>query len=47
MKSISEIREDFPYLDEKKVGKKIIYLDNAATSQKPKCVIGISICTNC
>ena len=39
MKSILEIREDFPYLDEKKVGKKVIYLDNAATSQKPKCVI--------
>lgn len=39
MKSILEIREDFPYLDEKKVGKRIIYLDNAATSQKPKPVI--------
>ena len=34
-----EIRSDFPYLDENKVGKKVIYLDNAATTQKPKCVI--------
>lgn len=39
MKSVLEIREDFPYLDEKKVGRKIIYFDNAATSQKPKSVI--------
>lgn len=38
-KTIFEIRKDFPYLDEKKVGKKVIYLDNAATSQKPNCVI--------
>lgn len=39
MKTVLEIRKDFPYLDEQKVGKKIIYLDNAATSQKPKSVI--------
>lgn len=39
MKNILEIRQDFPYLDEEKVGKKVIYLDNAATSQKPKCVV--------
>lgn len=38
-KTIFEIRKDFPYLDEEKVGKKVIYLDNAATSQKPNCVI--------
>lgn len=36
---VFEIRKDFPYLDEEKVGKKVIYLDNAATSQKPKVVI--------
>lgn len=35
---ITEIREEFPFLDEKKTGKKIIYLDNAATTQKPRCV---------
>ena len=36
---IEQIRSDFPYLDEKKVGKKVVYLDNAATSQKPVQVI--------
>lgn len=38
-REVFEIRGDFPYLDEEKVGKKVIYLDNAATSQKPKSVI--------
>lgn len=38
-RTVFEIRKDFPYLDEKKVSKKVIYLDNAATSQKPKVVI--------
>lgn len=36
---IEKIRADFPYLDSKKVGKDVIYLDTAATSQKPKEVI--------
>lgn len=36
---IEQIRADFTYLDEEKTGKKIIYLDNAATSQKPIQVI--------
>ena len=36
---IVKIREDFSYLNEQKLGRKIIYLDNAATSQKPNCVI--------
>ncbi|WP_101773267.1 aminotransferase class V-fold PLP-dependent enzyme [Peptostreptococcus faecalis] len=36
---IMNIRKEFPYLDEEKVGKKIVYFDNGATSQKPKCVI--------
>ncbi len=34
-----EIRKEFPYLDEEKIGKKIVYFDNGATSQKPKCVV--------
>lgn len=38
-KTILDIRRDFPYLNEEKVGKKVIYLDNAATSQKPQAVI--------
>ncbi|WP_312647858.1 cysteine desulfurase [Aminipila sp.] len=33
------IRSDFPILSEKVGGKKLIWLDNAATTQKPKCVI--------
>ena len=36
---IKEIRKDFPYLDGAKVGKDVIYLDTAATSQKPRQVI--------
>lgn len=37
--NIEDIRKDFSYLDEKKIGKKIIYLDNAATSQRPDYVL--------
>ena len=37
--TVLEIRKEFPYLDEEKMGRKIVYLDNGATSQKPKCVI--------
>jgi cysteine desulfurase/selenocysteine lyase len=36
---IAEIRTDFPILQEKVNGKTLVYLDNAATSQKPKAVI--------
>ncbi|WP_297689783.1 cysteine desulfurase [uncultured Anaerococcus sp.] len=36
---IEKIRNDFSYLDAKKVGKDVIYLDTAATSQKPNKVI--------
>ena len=38
-KTVLDIRKDFPYLNEEKVGKKVIYLDNAATSQKPQAVV--------
>ncbi len=34
-----EVREDFPFLERLVNGKPIIYLDNAATTQKPKQVI--------
>lgn len=37
--TLMKIREEFPYLNEEKMGRKIIYLDNGATSQKPQCVI--------
>ncbi|MDR1601576.1 MAG: cysteine desulfurase [Tannerella sp.] len=33
------IRSDFPILQEKIYGKPLIYLDNAATTQKPRCVV--------
>ncbi|MEA3160769.1 MAG: cysteine desulfurase / selenocysteine lyase [Gammaproteobacteria bacterium] len=36
---VERIREDFPILKEKIHGKPLIYLDSAATSQKPKAVI--------
>ncbi len=36
---VARIREDFPILEEKIHGKPLIYLDNAATSQKPRAVI--------
>ena len=36
---IEKIRNDFSYLDAKNVGKDVIYLDTAATSQKPNRVI--------
>jgi cysteine desulfurase/selenocysteine lyase len=37
--NVDRIREDFPILREKVHGKPLVYLDNAATSQKPKAVI--------
>jgi cysteine desulfurase/selenocysteine lyase len=37
--NVEKIREDFPLLKRKINGKKIVYLDNAATSLKPKQVI--------
>jgi cysteine desulfurase/selenocysteine lyase len=36
---VQRIRADFPILSEKIHGKPLVYLDNAATSQKPKSVI--------
>jgi cysteine desulfurase / selenocysteine lyase len=37
--SVDKIRADFPLLQKEHAGKKISYLDNAATTQKPKVVI--------
>src|SRR5437867_13370684 len=34
-----QIRRDFPALHQKVHGKPLVYLDNAATTQKPKAVI--------
>jgi len=38
--NVEQIRKDFPILNIKVNGKPLIYLDNAATSQKPRQVIG-------
>lgn len=39
MSVTSKIREDFPILTQTIAGKPLIYFDNAATTQKPRCVI--------
>ena len=39
MLNINEIREQFPVLNQQVYGKPLVYLDNAATTQKPLCVI--------
>jgi selenocysteine lyase/cysteine desulfurase len=36
---VERIRQDFPILDQTIHGKKLVYLDNAATAQKPRAVI--------
>lgn len=36
---ITKIRADFPILSREVYGKPLVYFDNAATSQKPQCVI--------
>ena len=37
--NVEQIRKDFPILQRKIAGKQLVYLDNAATSQKPRSVI--------
>ncbi len=37
--NVDDIRKDFPILQQQVNGKPLIYLDNAASSQKPSCVI--------
>ena len=39
MLDVKKIRQDFPILSRKVHGKPLVYLDNAATSQKPRSVI--------
>ena len=39
MYDIHKIREDFPILGREVYGKPLIYLDNGATTQKPRCVV--------
>lgn len=39
MFDVHEIRKDFPILEQKIYDKPLIYFDNAATTQKPRCVV--------
>lgn len=39
MYNISKIRGDFPILSRTVYGKPLVYLDNGATTQKPRCVV--------
>src|SRR5574344_1583201 len=39
MYDINKVREDFPILDRRVYGKPLVYFDNAATTQKPRCVV--------
>lgn len=39
MLETSSIRNDFPILQREVYGKPLVYLDNAATTQKPRCVV--------
>ena len=39
MYDINKVREDFPILSREVYGRPLVYLDNAATTQKPLCVL--------
>lgn len=39
MYDIQKIREDFPILSRQVYGKPLVYFDNGATTQKPRCVV--------
>ena len=39
MFDVTKIREDFPILQREVYGRPLVYLDNAATTQKPLCVL--------
>ncbi len=39
MYEVEKIRAEFPILEQRVYGKPLVYLDNGATAQKPRCVI--------
>ena len=39
MINIEAIRQDFPILQREVYGKPLIYFDNGATTQKPRCMV--------
>ena len=41
MFDVSKIRDEFPILNQQVYGKSLVYLDNGATAQKPRCVIEV------
>ncbi|MBE6288158.1 MAG: cysteine desulfurase [Mediterranea massiliensis] len=41
MYDVNKIREDFPILGREVYGKPLVYLDNGATTQKPRCVVDV------
>lgn len=41
MLDIKNIRNDFPILGREVYGRPLVYLDNAATTQKPRCVVDV------
>ncbi|MGN1236165.1 MAG: aminotransferase class V-fold PLP-dependent enzyme, partial [Bacteroidaceae bacterium] len=41
MIDVKKIREDFPILSTKVYDKPLVYLDNGATTQKPRCVVEV------
>ncbi|MEO6351723.1 MAG: aminotransferase class V-fold PLP-dependent enzyme, partial [Burkholderiaceae bacterium] len=42
-RSMAELRQDFPILQSTIGGKPLVYLDNAATTQKPQSVIDAEV----
>ena len=40
---VEQLRKDFPILSQRIRGKPLVYLDNAATSQKPRSVIDAAV----
>jgi len=43
MYDVTKIRADFPILNRKIYDKPLVYLDNAATTQKPHCVVDVLV----
>ena len=39
MYDLSSVRADFPILSREVYKRPLVYLDNAATTQKPRCVV--------
>ena len=40
---VETVRRDFPILSREVYGKPLVYLDNAASAQKPRAVIDLSL----